>query len=234
MGASEFSRLAEELLSAVLAAARVQMSLFRTDVAVETKADQSPVTLADQQSEALILACLAKVAPDVPVIAEEAVTAGRIPPLAGSFFLVDPLDGTKGFIRGRSEFTINIGLIENGRPTFGLIYAPALADFYVTLDTGHAANARLEANAEAGSLADLQLRRVRTRVPDPNALSALTSHTHLNRATVALLDSYGAIDRRAIASSLKFGLLARGEADLGPRTDTKAAVSGLQLEGGYN
>ena len=129
----ECRRLAEALLPVALAAGRVQMAHRKSGVAVEAKADQSPVTIADRQSEEIILEALARVAPGIPVIAEEAVTAGRIPPIDDAFFLVDPLDGTKGFIRGRAEFTINIGLIVERRPVFGLVYAPALADFYVTL-----------------------------------------------------------------------------------------------------
>ena len=109
MHASEMRRLAEGLLSVALAAARVQMSHFGSGVAVESKADQSPVTAADRQSEEIILEGLARRrARGSPVIAEEEVTAGRIPDITGPFFLVDPLDGTKGFIKGRPAFTINI------------------------------------------------------------------------------------------------------------------------------
>ena len=129
MQASEIRHLAEGLLSVALAAARVQMAHFGTGVEVERKSDHSPVTAADRQAEEIILAGLARLAPGVPVIAEEEVAAGRIPTITGPFFLVDPLDGTKGFIKGRPEFTINIGLIEARVPVFGLLYAPALADF---------------------------------------------------------------------------------------------------------
>jgi 3'(2'), 5'-bisphosphate nucleotidase len=205
---------------------------------VERKADQSPVTAADRQSEEIILAGLARVAPGVPVIAEEEVAAGRIPDITGPFFLVDPLDGTKGFIKGRPEFTINIGLIEARAPVFGLLYAPALADFYVTLAPNEAANARLEPGSEVRSLADCGLRPLRTRVPDPHALVALTSQSHLNRATEGFLASYNVIERRALASSLKFGLIAKGEADVYPRVgptcewDTAAGHAVLVAAGG--
>ena len=148
MQASEIRRLAEGLLRVALAAARAQMAHFGTGMEVERKADQSPVTAADRQSEGIILAGLARLAPGVPVIAEEEVAAGRIPDITGPFFLVDPLDGTKGFIKGKPEFTINIGLIEARVPVFGLLYAPALADFYVTLAPNEAANARTRAGIE--------------------------------------------------------------------------------------
>jgi 3'(2'), 5'-bisphosphate nucleotidase len=164
MQASEIRRLAEGLLSVALAAARAQMAHFGTGMEVQRKADQSPVTAADRQSEEIILAGLARVAPGVPVIAEEEVAAGRIPDITGPFFLVDPLDGTKGFIKGKPEFTINIGLIEARAPVFGLLYAPALADFYVTLArTGRPTPSSSRIGRDG--LADCGLRPLRTRGP---------------------------------------------------------------------
>jgi len=238
MHANEIARLADGLLSVALAAGRVQMAHFAAGVAVSIKDDQSPVTAADHESEEVILEGLARLAPGVAVIAEEEVTAGRIPGIAGPFFLVDPLDGTKGFIKGRREFTVNVGLIEERRPVFGLIYAPALSELYVTLGPDSAAMAHIEPAAEARSLADCALRPIRTRVPDPNAISALTSQTHLNQATMQFLEGYNVIERRAIASSLKFGLLAKGDADLYPRIgptsewDTAAGHAILAAAGG--
>jgi 3'(2'), 5'-bisphosphate nucleotidase len=238
MHANEIARLADGLLSVALAAGRVQMAHFAAGVAVSIKDDQSPVTAADHESEAIILEGLARLAPGVAVIAEEEVTAGRIPGIAGAFFLVDPLDGTKGFIKGRREFTVNVGLIEERRPVFGLIYAPALSELYVTLGPDSAATAHIEPAADARSLADCALRPIRTRVPDPNAISALTSQTHLNQATTRFLEGYNVIERRAIASSLKFGLLAKGDADIYPRIgptsewDTAAGHAILAAAGG--
>jgi 3'(2'), 5'-bisphosphate nucleotidase len=235
---SEIARLADALLSVALAAGRVQMAHFAAGVSVAMKEDRSPVTAADHESEEIILEGLARAAPGLAVVAEEAVTAGRIPPLSGPFFLVDPLDGTKGFIKGRHEFTVNIGLIEAGRPVFGLIYAPALSELYVTTGPGSAAMAEIEPSASARSLADGAFHPIRTRVPDPNAISALTSQTHLNRATTEFLDGYKVVERRAIASSLKFCLLAKGDADLYPRVgptsewDTAAGHAILAAAGG--
>ena len=238
MQASDMRRLAEGLLSVALAAARVQMSYFTSGVAVETKADQSPVTAADQQSEEIILAGLARLAPGVAVVAEEAVAAGQVPDIEGAFFLVDPLDGTRGFVKGRTAFTINIALIENRRPVFGLVYAPALADFYVTLSATEAANASIDPQTDARTLAEVGLKTIRTRVPDPNALFALVSQSHLTRATERFLEGYNVIERKALASSIKFGLIARGEADLYPRVgptsewDTAAGHAVLAAAGG--
>jgi 3'(2'), 5'-bisphosphate nucleotidase len=238
MQASEMRQLADGLLGVTLAAARVQMGYFAAGVAVERKADESPVTAADRQSEEIILEGLAKVAPGVPVIAEEAVTAGRIPAIGREFFLVDPLDGTKSFIKGRPSFTINIALVEDGRPTFGLLYAPAMADFYVTLAPTQAANAHLQAWESPRTLDETGPKAIRTRAPDPNALYALVSQTHLNRPTERFLDGYHVLERRALASSLKFGLMARGEADIYPRVgptsqwDTAAGHALLVAAGG--
>lgn len=238
MGAGDIERLAEGLLSVALAAARVQMAHFAQGVSVEIKADQSPVTIADRQSEEIVLAGLARVAPGVPVVSEEAASVGKIPTVGDLFFLVDPLDGTKRFIKGEPQFTINIALIEARRPVFGLVYAPALPDFFVTVAPRQAAAGRLPPDSDVRTLADCRLEPLRSRVPDPNALSALTSQTHLNRATERFLDSRGVMQRKAIASSLKFGLLARGEADVYPRAgetsewDTAAGHAVLDAAGG--
>ena len=238
MQAKEMKALAEALLSVALAVARVQMAYFATGVAVETKADRSPVTAADRESEDIILAALARIAPGIPAVSEEAAAVGQIPSTGDSYFLVDPLDGTKPFIRGSSEFTINIALVHMRQPIFGLVYAPAIPDFYVTLGPDEAAATRLSPTSSAQSLADCNLELLRTRVPDPNAIGALTSQTHANSATQRFLAQYHVIESRAVSSSLKFGLIARGEADIYPRTgetsewDTAAGHAVLAAAGG--
>ena len=238
MQAKDFQFLADSLVSVALAAARVQMAHLAAGVVAKTKADKSPVTVADEESEAIILEGLARAAPGIPVVSEEAAAAGHIPAVGGTFFLVDPLDGTKPFIRREPHFTINIGLVEDRTPVFGLLYAPALQDFYVTIGPGQAGAARLPPSAEACSLAACGLAPLRTRVPDPNALGALVSQTHLDKATQQFLDRYPVVERRAVSSSLKFGLMARGEADLYPRAsptsewDTAAGHAVLAAAGG--
>jgi len=108
------------------AAAREIMRIYAGDLGERAKADKSPVTDADHAAEAIIVAGLRKLTPDRPVVAEEEMAAGRVPTLdGGPFWLVDPLDGTKEFIKRNGEFTVNIALIENGRPTFGIVLAPA-------------------------------------------------------------------------------------------------------------
>jgi 3'(2'), 5'-bisphosphate nucleotidase len=238
MQATEIKALAEALLSVALAAARLQMEHFATGVAVETKADRSPVTIADRQSEEIILAGLARVAPGIPVVSEEAAAGGHLPTTGETFFLVDPLDGTKPYIRGSSEFTINIALIRAGQPVFGLVYAPAIPDFYVTVGPAEALAGRVAPSSPARTLTDCGLAPVRTQVPDPNALRAFTSQSHINSATARFLDHYSIIEQRAVSSSLKFGLMARGEADIYPRIgetsewDTAAGHAVLAAAGG--
>jgi 3'(2'), 5'-bisphosphate nucleotidase len=238
MQAKDHQFLADSLLPAVLAAARVQMSYFGTEVAAAIKADNSPVTAADQESEAILLEGLARAAPGVPVVSEEAAAAGHVPAVGATFFLVDPLDGTKPFLRHEPHFTINIALIEDRTPTFGLLYAPALDDLYVTVGQGQACAARLAPASEARTLAACALEPLHARVPDPNAISALVSQSHLDTTTERFLEHYSVLERRALSSSLKFGLLARGEADVYPRAgptsewDTAAGHAVLAAAGG--
>ena len=238
MQSSEMRKLAEGLVSVALDVGALQLAHRRGGVRAERKADESPVTIADRESEALILAALARLAPGVPVIAEEAVTAGAIPPIGDAFFLVDPLDGTKGYVRGDAEFTVNIALIEGARPVFGLLYAPALCDFYVTLAPDVAMAAQVAPHSDVRDLDSIPLQRIHSRVPDPNALAALTSNQHLNRATQAFLDGYNIVERKAVSSSLKFGLIARGLWDVYPRLaptsewDTAAGHAVLAAAGG--
>ena len=100
------------------------MAVYATDFAVRDKADASPVTVADEAAEKIILADLAVIAPGVPVVAEESVAAGKVPVIADRFFLVDPLDGTREFVSHRDEFTVNVALIEDGEPVLGVVFAP--------------------------------------------------------------------------------------------------------------
>src|SRR3954468_2268129 len=123
--ALDLPTLLGQLTPLIRDAGRVIMEIYATDFDVTQKGDASPVTAADQRVEAVILAGLDRRAPGIPVVAEEAVAAGTIPEVADCFFLVDPLDGTKELISRNGEFTVNIALIEQGRPVLGLVYAPA-------------------------------------------------------------------------------------------------------------
>lgn len=114
----------------MVAAGAEILRIYATDFAVAAKGDASPVTEADERAERIILDGLARLAPDIPVVAEEEAAAGRIPDTGRRFFLVDPLEGTKEFISRSGEFTVNIALIEDGEPVRGAVYAPALGRLY--------------------------------------------------------------------------------------------------------
>ena len=157
----------------------------------------APSPIADHQSEEIILEALARVAPGIPVIAEEAVTAGRIPPIGGTFFLVDPLDGTKGFIRGprRVHHQHRADRRRAGRCSGWSTRRRWPISTSRSAPTRRS-TARLEPHAEVASIAACRPTPLRTPVPDPHALRALTSQTHLNSATQRFLDGYNVVERQ--------------------------------------
>ena len=132
-GASEYKGFAHALLLEAQRAGAAIMDVYRSGADVRYKPDRSPVTGADNASELILLAALSELAPGVPVIAEEQAAAGKSPVIGGEYFLVDPLDGTKEFLKVNGEFTVNVALIVDKKPVFGLVYAPAKSDCYVTL-----------------------------------------------------------------------------------------------------
>lgn len=184
---------------------------------VTLKDDGSPVTHADRTAEEMILNDLARIAPGVTAIGEEsvAVMPDRFNP-DEPFFLVDPLDGTKDFVRGGKEFTVNIALIKHRKPAFGLIYAPELQVLYVTLSPTEAVCARLV--PERGETLDaLETHPLRTREPDADRLKVLVSRSHRNAATDRYLAGLPPHDTVELGSSLKLAVLADGGADVYPR-----------------
>ena len=213
----DFTALVDALLPAVVEAGRIQMTLFRRGIEVTTKTDATPVTDADQRSEAILTAALKAIAPDLAVVAEEAVAAGEIPTPGRVFFLVDPLDGTREFISNSGEFTINIALVIDARPAFGLIYAPALKELFVTLSPVRAVTATLDPMATPSSLAALAPRDIRARVADMSRLTAAVSRSHMNDATRAYLARLSVVATATSGSSLKFCRIATGAADVYPR-----------------
>ena len=204
--------LLDELAALARQAGAVVMAIYATDFSVRGKGDASPVTEADEQAEAVILAGLAQLAPGIPVVAEESVAAGRMPDVSGGrFWLVDPLDGTREFISRNGEFTVNIALIDQGRPVVGVVLAPAVGG----------AGGRLFAGAAGHGawVEDGQGRRAIHCRPVPvEGLTVVASRSH---GDAAALDAFLA-GRRVAAltnagSSLKLCLLAEGAADLYPR-----------------
>ncbi len=213
---SDYQRLVEGLLIVAQAAGRVQMQHYG-NAAIEIKADASPVTIADRESEAIILAGLARLLPDVAVIAEEEAAAGRYATIGSTFALVDPLDGTKEFIKGNGEFTVNIAIIEAGVPVFGLVYAPALSRLFVTRGAHEAIETTLDVREPHVTWDGRTLKPLVARTPPAAGMVALVSKSHMNAPTEAFLARYPIAGRRAAGSSLKFCLIAAGEGDVYPR-----------------
>ena len=222
------AQLLPRVLEIAELAGAVILEHYATGTAVKTKADASPVTAADEAGEAVILAALRDLTPDVPIVAEEAVAAGRIPDVGDApFWLVDPLDGTKEFISGNGEFTVNIGLIEQRTPILGVVLAPARGLAWWGA-AGLGAHRR-----ENGTVRPIQVR------PRPaKAAVAVASRSHREAATDAWLQAEGIEDTVSAGSSLKFCLVAEGRADVYPRFgptmewDTAAGDAVLRAAGG--
>jgi 3'(2'), 5'-bisphosphate nucleotidase len=206
--------LLEKLTAAVSRAGAAILALAAAPGARQ-KADLSPVTAADEASEAIILHALAEALPGIPVISEEASAAGVAPAGGGRFVLVDPLDGTREFIAGLPEYTVNVALVADGTPILGIVGAPALATVWRGVRGRGAERLRLA----AGEPPDRARERVgiRTRGAPPDRLVAVISRSHLDDATTALLGRLPVAERLACGSSLKFCRLAEGTADLYPR-----------------
>ena len=218
-------------LAAALEAGTLVLEIYRNGFDVVYKEDSSPVTMADEQAETVILRHLALAYPDIPVVAEEAVAAGHIPNVGSRpFFLVDPLDGTKEFINRRRDFTVNIALIENGAPVEGIVYAPARDVIYRTLE-GSAVKQSVVLDAP-GKASEIWCRR------EGNGVTAVVSRAHMDNETEEFLGKIGVTDSKSIGSSLKFCLIAEGLADIYPRFgrtmewDTAAGDAILRVAGG--
>jgi 3'(2'), 5'-bisphosphate nucleotidase len=224
------------LTDAAAKAGAAIMARFHAPTEVKLKADNSPVTLADRDSEAILLEALARLAPDIRVVSEE--SCGTIGALPRRFFLVDPLDGTKEFIEQRRDFTVNVALIEDGRAVFGLVYAPARALLALTPAAGEAVSAELRPDATGADLSKLRLSPLKARAPEAGGLTALVSLSHLDPETEAYLGKLEIAERSSVGSSVKFVALAAGEADIYPRFgptmewDTAAGQAVLEAAGG--
>jgi 3'(2'), 5'-bisphosphate nucleotidase len=220
-------------------AARLILPYWRSDTAVETKSDDSPVTQADRAAEALILERLAALYPGVQTVAEEAVAESGAPDQAEDWFwLIDPLDGTKGFVRGGEAFTVNIALIHAGRPVAGVVTAPATATTWRTGAPGQGAFRRQfgeQQEGEAHSGAEWRPIKVRDR---PAEGMALLSHSVTDEEAARLAARHGCTRWQGTDSSLKFCLIAEGRFDAYPRSgptsewDTAAGQAVLEAAGG--
>jgi len=212
MDKATYSLYCDELRKTVLVAGKKIMEIHDDHLGLTYKEDLSPVTLADKEAEKIIIGDLQKLAPDIPIIAEESVSDGNIPEIGNIFWLVDPLDGTKEFVAGGDEFTVNIALIENGRPVFGIIYAPALETLYFTTSADVSAIQRV---SNFNILSNEQTITVRD-VPH-EGLKVLTSKSHKDTKTEQYIMKNDIKNIHAVGSSLKFCLIAAGDADIYPR-----------------
>ena len=201
---------------AALKAGEVILRIRAEGLTVNAKADQSPVTAADLAAEELLRGELARILPGVPVIAEEAVSQGRGEAPSRTFLLVDPLDGTREFVGSSGEFTVNIGLVENGVPTHGIVLGPAVGKLYAGAATGTASAA-----FAAGPVADpSSWSPIRCRPMPEKGIVAVASRSHPDPGTEALLAELDIAERISCGSALKFGLVAEGRADIYPRLGT--------------
>ncbi|MFQ5718660.1 MAG: 3'(2'),5'-bisphosphate nucleotidase CysQ [Acidobacteriota bacterium] len=210
-------------------AGRGILAHYRTGAAVETKADQSPITAADRDAHRIICDGLSTLTPDIPVLSEETEDVDHVERRTWSrFWLVDPLDGTKEFIKGTDEFTVNIALIEGERASQGVLFAPALDDLYwAGRDTG-----------AWRSVAGEPARPIRCRPADRSRLTVVASRSHQSKAVKALLARLPGAHCASMGSALKLCLVASGAADLYPRLgptmewDTGAAHCIVEVAGG--
>lgn len=216
------------------AGARI-MTLYERPIKVTEKDDKSPVTEADQAAEDIILARLAKAFPDIPVVSEEAASAGHVPDFGDRFFLVDPLDGTREYIKRNGEFTVNIALVEQGVATAGVVYAPAKSLLYAGANDLGAHEIKVDAHKPADADAP---RTITTRPMPDDGLVAIASRSHRDQKTEEFLNHYNVRDIVTAGSSLKFCVVARGDADIYPRHgrtmewDTAAGHAVLTAAGG--
>lgn len=222
------AELLEALSPALRAAGALIEELKAKGLVQRDKADKSPVTEADEAAEALLAAAIRALEPDAVIVGEEAVAGGIIPDIAPRFWLVDPLDGTRDFIGGGPDYSVNVGLVEDGVPVLGLVLHPPSA----TLWTGaRGLGAWKESPAEARHA-------IRTRPLPPTAPRIVTSRSHLDEQTRAWAAACPGADTHPSGSSLKFCLLAEGAADAYPRFgptcewDTAAADAILRAAGG--
>ena len=225
---SYLEQLSQDLMPTIYEVGAVIMEIHQRQIATKIKPDGSPVSEADEAAEAILLPALAKFAPDIPVVSEENAASHKLD-ASPLFFLVDPIDGTKEYLKpdGQGSFTVNIGLVQNGMPVMGLVYAPAFDDLYVGI-VGHQAFKINGSHKTALKVRD---------VPETGVV-AVASASHRDETTNSWLAMHKIEQTRSIGSSLKFCLLADGKADVYPRFaptmewDTAAGDAVLRAAGG--
>ena len=229
----DYNKMATVFRTLALEAGDIIMDIYNADdFEVKAKSDDSPVTEADEAADAHISAGLAAAFPDVLVVTEE--QAASHAESASSFIIVDPLDGTKEFIKRRGDFTVNIAYVVNGAPMRGVVYAPAKERLFYTDPDGNSVEEQGPFDASKQGLT----LPISVKKPDNNALVVVASKSHRDEATDAYINKYKVADMTGAGSSLKFCLVATGEADLYPRLgrtmewDTAAGDAVLRGAGG--
>ncbi len=228
----------ETLATIALEAGALIMEVYESDFKVDVKSDSTPVTLADGMAESHILKRLKELDSSLVVVAEESVsTTGKFPEHGDRFALVDPLDGTREFVDRNGEFTVNIALIERGSPVMGVVYAPATGRLFVGEGKGQAWQCIVAPNTKLPSNESRRDIRVR-RIPS-SGMTAVASRSHLNTATEDYIKNLNVCEIQRAGSSLKFCLIAAGEADIYPRFgrtmewDTAAGHAVVECAGGF-
>lgn len=229
----QFEQLTVEMRRLALAAGEKIMEIYASpDFDVRAKSDDSPVTAADEAADAIIAAGLRAAFPDVLLVTEEQAESHAA--RADTFLIVDPLDGTKEFINRRGDFTVNIAYVENGVPVRGVVYAPAKERLFYTLADGRSVEETGPFGETPGETRPIGV----NLMPDNRALMVVASKSHRDQATDDYIAHYGVRDMTSAGSSLKFCLVATGEADLYPRLgrtmewDTAAGDAVLRGAGG--
>ena len=230
----DYTQLTSVMRKLALEAGAVIMEIYNSpDFEVKTKSDESPVTEADEAADALISAGLRAAFPDVALVTEEQADSHSV--TANTFLIVDPLDGTKEFIHLRGDFTVNIAFVEDGVPSRGVVYAPAKGRLFYTNADG----------VSVEEVGDLDKNTIGTTIPisvntpDNTGLMVVASKSHRDQATDDYINKYAVNDMKSAGSSLKFCLVATGEADIYPRVgrtmewDTAAGHAVLTGAGGH-
>ncbi|MGR3571485.1 3'(2'),5'-bisphosphate nucleotidase CysQ [Brevirhabdus sp.] len=206
-----YQNMIEVFRKLALEAGEKIMEIYRSDdFEVRAKSDDSPVTAADEAADAIISAGLREAFPDVLIVTEE--QAATHEQTDSSFFIVDPLDGTKEFVNRRGDFTVNIAFVKDGLPVRGVVYAPARERLFYTLADGSSVEEQGPFTEARGTLTPL-----RVAEPDNTALMVVASKSHRDQSTDDYIGKYAVKDSKSAGSSLKFCLVASGEADLYPR-----------------
>jgi len=229
----QFDTLASEMRRLALAAgARIMQVYDSPEFEVRAKSDASPVTEADEAADALISEGLRAAFPHIPLVTEE--QAATHAQTHASFLIVDPLDGTKEFVQRRGDFTVNIAYVQDGVPVRGVVYAPARGRLFYTTADGRSVEETDPFGPEIGAIHAIGV----NPMPDNRGLMVVASKSHRDQATDDYIGRYGVRDMTSAGSSLKFCLVATGEADLYPRLgrtmewDTAAGDAILRGAGG--